>query len=78
MLPLISVLLSKIGNKHKKILLNHHLFGRELFIRFTARIFVNVYHCVRASFPFGFEGGMWDLFFLLAFSHEISWMRSGI
>ena len=38
------------------------LFGRELFIRFTASAFrelrsVYVFSC----FPFGFEGRMWDL-----------------
>ena len=43
---------------------NDHLYGTELFIRFTMHIFMNVYQfvCARASFPFGFEGGMWNLF----------------
>ena len=42
--------------------LNDHLFGKELFIRFTASAFRNlllVY--VFSYFPFGFEGRMWDL-----------------
>ena len=43
-------------------LLNDHLFGRELFIRFAARAFrglPSVY--VFSYFSFGFEGRMWDL-----------------
>ena len=39
-----------------------HLFGKELFIRFTASAFhklSSVY--VFRYFPFGFEGRMWDL-----------------
>ena len=42
--------------------LNDHLFGKELFIRFTASAFrklLSVY--VFSYFPFGFEGRMWDL-----------------
>ena len=42
--------------------LNDHLFGKELFIRFTAIAFrklLSVY--VFSYFPFGFEGRMWDL-----------------
>ena len=42
--------------------LNDHLFGKELFIRFTSRAFrklLSVY--VFSYFPFGFEGRMWDL-----------------
>ena len=42
--------------------LNDHLFGEELFIRFTASAFrklLSVY--VFSYFPFGFEGRMWDL-----------------
>ena len=42
--------------------LNDHLFGKELFIRFTASAFrkpLAVY--VFSYFPFGFEGRMWDL-----------------
>ena len=41
--------------------MNDHLFGKELFIRFTVGYFANVYEFVCASFHFGFEGGMWDL-----------------
>ena len=42
--------------------LNDYLFRKELFIRFTASAFrklLSVY--VFSYFPFGFEGGMWDL-----------------
>ena len=42
--------------------LNDHLFGKELFIRFTASTFrklPSIY--VFSYFPFGFEGRMWDL-----------------
>ena len=42
--------------------LNDHLFGKELFIRFTASAFrklLSVY--VLSYFPFGSEGRMWDL-----------------
>ena len=41
--------------------LNVHLFGKELFIQFTASAFrklLSVY--VFTYFPFGFEGRMWD------------------
>ena len=42
--------------------LNDHLFGKELFIRFTASAFrklLSIY--VFSYFPFGFEGRMWYL-----------------
>ena len=42
--------------------LNDHLFGKELFIRFTASAFrklPSIY--VFSYFPFGFEGRIWDL-----------------
>ena len=42
--------------------MNHHLSGKELFIRFTARAFrklLSIY--VFSYFPFGFEGRIWDL-----------------
>ena len=42
--------------------LNDHLFGKELFIRFSASAFrklLPIY--VFSYFPFGFEGRMWDL-----------------
>ena len=42
--------------------LNDHLFGKELFIRFTAIAFrklPSIY--VFSYFPFGCEGRMWDL-----------------
>ena len=45
---------------------NDHLFGKELFIRFTAIVFcklLSVY--VFSYFPFGFEGRMWDLIVLV-------------
>ena len=41
---------------------NVALIGKELYNRFTVRVlgtFLNLCGC--ASFPFGFEGGMWDL-----------------
>ena len=37
--------------------LNNHLFGKELFIQFTASASIYVF----SYFPFGFEGRMWDL-----------------
>ena len=43
-------------------LLNDHLSGKELFIRFTTSAFrkpLSIY--VFSYFPFGFEGRMWDL-----------------
>ena len=65
--------------------LNDHLFGKELFNRFTASAFrkllsVNVFSC----FPFGFEGRMWDLivsvpdhYLSFYFSNHFSiWTRS--
>ena len=42
--------------------LNDNLFGKKLFIRFTARAFrklLSIYAFI--YFPFGFEGGIWDL-----------------
>ena len=42
--------------------LNDHLFGKELFIRFTASAFrklPSIY--VFSYFPFDFEGRIWDL-----------------
>ena len=42
--------------------LNDHLFGKELFIRFTANAFRKLPSvCVFGCFPFGFGGRMWDL-----------------
>ena len=42
--------------------LNVHLFGKELFIRYTARAFRKLLSFyVFSYFPFGFEGRMWDL-----------------
>ena len=42
--------------------LNDHLFGKELFIRFTASAFRKLPSIYAFSyFPFGFEGRMWDL-----------------
>ena len=43
-------------------MLNDHLFGKVLFIRFSASAFrklSSIY--VFSYFPFGFEGRMWDL-----------------
>ena len=42
--------------------LNDHLFGKELFIRFTARAFrklLSIY--IFSYFPFGFKGRIRDL-----------------
>ena len=37
-----------------------------MFIRFTIRVFrERLSVCVCASFPFGFEGGMWELIVLV-------------
>ena len=42
--------------------LNDHLFGKELFIRFTASAFRKLPSIYAFSyFSFGFEGSMWDL-----------------
>ena len=44
---------------------NDHLFGKELFIRSTVRVFrehLSVYLC--PSFPSGFEAGVLDLIIL--------------
>ena len=39
-----------------------HVFGKELFIQFTANAFRKLRSIdVFSYFPFGFEGGMWDL-----------------
>ena len=46
--------------------LNDHLFRKELFILFTVRVFrerISTWVC--ASFPFGFNGGMWNLIVLV-------------
>ena len=42
------------------------MLGKELFIRFTVHAFrelLSIYVCT--SFPFGFEGGMWDLIVII-------------
>ena len=42
--------------------MNDHLFGKDLFIRYTTSAFrklSSIY--VFSYFPFGFEGRMWDL-----------------
>ena len=44
------------------LVLNDHLFGKELFILFAASAFrklSSIY--VFSYFPFGFEGRIWDL-----------------
>ena len=42
--------------------MNDHLFGKELFIRFTASAFRKLPSIYVFSYvPFGFEGRMWDL-----------------
>ena len=46
----------------KKPDMNDHLFGKELFIQFTASAFRKLpSFYVFSYFPFGFEGRMWDL-----------------
>ena len=43
------------------------MFEKELFIRFTVRVFrERLSVCVSSSFPFGFEGGMWDLILFIS------------
>ena len=42
-------------------LLNDHLFGKELFIWFTASAFRKLLSHIFSYFPFGFEGRVWDL-----------------
>ena len=57
---------------------NHHLFGKELFIRFTASAFrklPSIY--VVSYFPFDFEGRMWDLiyqFLITAYLFTLEYM----
>ena len=44
------------------------MFGKKLFIRFTVRVFrepMFVSFCACPSSPFGFQGGMWDVFILI-------------
>ena len=42
------------------------MFGKELFIRLTVCVFrERLSICVWGSFPFSFEGGMWDLSVLI-------------
>lgn len=44
------------------VFLNNHLFGKEPLIRFTVRVCrESLSLCVRASYPFGFEGEIWNL-----------------
>ena len=48
------------------MLFSLNMFGKELFIRFAVRVFrERLSVCLCASFPFGFEGGMWDLSLLI-------------
>ena len=41
--------------------LNDHPIGKELFIRFIVRVFVDVYEYLCVSFFFGFDDGIWNL-----------------
>ena len=46
--------------------MNNQLSGKELFIRLKVRVFgelLSIY--VYTYFPFGFEGGIWDLIALV-------------
>ena len=57
--------------------LNDHLFGKELFIRFTTSAFrklLSVY--VFSYFPFGFEGRMWNLI-VSVLDHCLSFYKQG-
>ena len=57
--------------------LNDHLFGKELFIRFTASAFrklLSIY--VFSYFSFGFEGRMWDLIVSVP-DHRLSFYFEG-
>ena len=54
--------------------LNDHLFSKELFIRFTVRVFSgHLSVCVCASFPFGFECGVLDSTVLMLY-HCLSFL----
>ena len=49
--------------------LNDRLFGRELFLWFTMRVFRERFTklCVCPSFPSDFKGGMWGLIVLIPY-----------
>ena len=54
------------------------LIWKELFIRFTVRVFLErLSICMYASFPFGFEGGVWDLIVIVP-DHCFSFYLVGI
>ena len=46
-------------------------FGKELLNRLLCVSLANVYEFVCVSFPFGFEGGVWDLIVLIL-EHSLS------
>ena len=46
--------------------MNAHLFGKELYFRFTVHVLQErLIVCVCASFLFCFEAGIWDLIVLV-------------
>ena len=51
--------------------MNDHLFGKELFIRFTVRDFrerLSMCVCVCPSFFFVFAGGMWGMIVFIPYT----------
>ena len=62
MVPYCCLFLLSVFKLWFRYYVSDHVFGKELFIRFTASAFrklPSVY--VFSYFPFGFEGRMWDL-----------------
>ena len=56
-------------------MLPDRVFGKEVFIRLTVRVFrEHLSICLSSSFPFGIEGGMWDLIVLISDSHFIAFL----
>ena len=57
--------------------LNNHMYGKELFTRYTVRehLAICVCVCVCVFLKIGFEGGMWD-FIVLVSDHCLSLIMS--
>ena len=51
---------SLMGNCYLADHIVKHQFGKELFIRFTCVVLERLSNCLYATFPFGFEGEMWE------------------